>query len=178
MTDYHAGQLLQMQIIEELNNNWESRFPEKENIWTFAVLNLEPVARELNGMKVKSVPLPNRYFDMRQWPLECQSKATQALIKASGPIIQEKPKILEPAKPVPSRAAKEAEALGKVCWLIVPNFTSRAPKTSLQSSNALSCLALSQANITTANEMGPTHPWFTTKLPIRRDAIPGRIPKF
>jgi hypothetical protein len=80
ITETEAAALLQMQIIEEANNNWESRFPETEHVWDFARPRLD----------FEVVPRLTQFFNMRRFPVCCQSSETQTTIDQSGPIVQEK----------------------------------------------------------------------------------------
>jgi hypothetical protein len=80
ITEVEAAALLQMQIIEEANNNWESRFPETENVWDFAAPRLD----------FEFVPRLTQFFNMRRFPVCCQYRATQTAIGRSGPIVQRK----------------------------------------------------------------------------------------
>jgi hypothetical protein len=80
ITEAEAAALLQMQIIEEASNNWESRFPENEHVWDFAGPRLD----------FEVVPRLTEFFNMRRFPVCCQSSATQTAIDHSGPIVQKK----------------------------------------------------------------------------------------
>jgi hypothetical protein len=93
-----AATLLQMQILEEASNNWEFKFPEKENVWNFASDRVEITTRMIRGRSVEGRPRTTQYFHMRRFPPCYQSEATKTLIKKSGPIVQEKPiPIVHPA---------------------------------------------------------------------------------
>jgi hypothetical protein len=83
--------LIQMQLIQESNNNWDSRFPENENVWDFADsrLSLAQVGRSERGTAVRHRNV--QYFNMRRWPLWKQSKEVQTEIESSNLVIQEKP---------------------------------------------------------------------------------------
>jgi hypothetical protein len=91
ITEQQAATLLQMQILEEASNNWEFKFPEKECVWDFASNRLETTTRIINGRPVQGISKLAQYFHMRRYPPCCQSTATKAIIKTSGPTIQEKP---------------------------------------------------------------------------------------
>lgn len=89
ITEEEAAQIIQLQLIEESNNNWESRFPEDEHVWDWVDDPL-PTTQPADG----ATPLSSthdaynttrRYFSMRRWPVECQSTSLQAMIKTSGP---------------------------------------------------------------------------------------------
>lgn len=88
-TDRDAGKLVQMQILEEANNCWELRFPENEHVWDWASPRLATDTKLSNGTTVRVVP--PQFFNMRRWPLSCQSPATQAKIKENTLTIQDKP---------------------------------------------------------------------------------------
>jgi hypothetical protein len=104
MTEEQAATLIQMQILEELNNNWESRFPENEHVWEFATPRVTPVAithtpegRLLEGSQPLVInPRVKNFFSMHRWPVACQCEKTQRIIFASGPNIQEMPKAIVP----------------------------------------------------------------------------------
>jgi hypothetical protein len=106
MTEDQAATLIQMQILEELNNNWESRFPENEHVWEFATPRVTPIAithtpegKLLGGSQPLVInPKVKNFFSMRRWSVACQSEETQRAIVASGPEIQEKPKAIVPAQ--------------------------------------------------------------------------------
>lgn len=97
MTEAQAGQLIQMQVLEEVSNNWELRFPENEHVWDFAEDRLRDVEKNINGRKVLVKPRPRQFFNMRRWPVSLQTKEVQKAIIASGPVVQEKPE--PPAAP-------------------------------------------------------------------------------
>ena len=86
-----SATIIQMQLIQEANNNWDSRFPEDEHVWNFAAprLSLEPVATSNKGKPTQH--RVNQYFNIRRWPVWAQSKKVQSAIKASNLVIQEKP---------------------------------------------------------------------------------------
>ncbi|KAF7928771.1 uncharacterized protein EAE98_005827 [Botrytis deweyae] len=88
----YSALVIQTQVIEELNNNWESRFPIKENVWGFARDRLiNPVRTVVAGRTFTEYHRPRQYFSMRRWPPCEQSAASQQVIKVSGPVIQVKP---------------------------------------------------------------------------------------
>jgi hypothetical protein len=93
ITEAEAAALLQMQIIEEASNNWESRFPENEHVWNFAGSRLD----------FEVVPRLTQFFNMRRFPVCCQSSATQTAIDQSGPIVQEKVMAVIQTTPVADR---------------------------------------------------------------------------
>lgn len=101
MTEQQAAILLQIQILEENNNNWESRFPENEHVWEFAAPRLIPVTQELKvgGEKIQVTVGPRKYFNMRRYPVGCQTETTQLAIKASGPAVAQKSDAKRAAKP-------------------------------------------------------------------------------
>ncbi|TAQ90789.1 hypothetical protein B7494_g844 [Chlorociboria aeruginascens] len=116
-TEAIAGRLIQNQIIEEANNNWEPRFPENERVWGFAKERLLPITVEKvakgedkefkevkedrdrrDGKDGKGIrrtmtvtPKIKQFFSMRRFPYDCQPTWQKTAIKASGPIVQEKP---------------------------------------------------------------------------------------
>jgi hypothetical protein len=114
MTEKHAAQMLQKQIIEEISNNWELRFPEKERVWDFASVRLAEVEKTINGRTVQAVPRVRKFFDMRRFPVGCQSDATKTLIEQSGPIIQEEPKPVEEPQPLLTSAQIRAQNSGQL----------------------------------------------------------------
>jgi hypothetical protein len=85
-----SATVIQMQLIQESNNNWDSRFPENENVWDFAHsrLSLGPDGRSERGMAILHRNV--QYFNMRRWPLWKQSKEVQTEIESSNLVIQEK----------------------------------------------------------------------------------------
>ncbi|KAF4627606.1 hypothetical protein G7Y89_g10551 [Cudoniella acicularis] len=108
MTDAEAAALVQMQIIEEANNNWESRFPENEHVWEFAAPRIESAQEEFRNHPLVGAPRLKRFFNMRRFPPCCQSTETKTAIEASGPEIQEKPKPKTP-KPTQTQSGIDAE---------------------------------------------------------------------
>jgi hypothetical protein len=89
----NSATIIQMQLIQESNNNWDSRFPENEHVWGFAAPRL---SREQYGPDGKGEPTRRRikqYFSLRRWPLWAQSKNIQKAIKASSLVIQERPAV-------------------------------------------------------------------------------------
>lgn len=103
MDEKAAGTLLQMEILEEVSNNWESRFPEKEHVWEFAKPRVELRDRTIRGRVVKVRDRQLQYFHLCRYPPCLQTKANQTIIEDSGPRIQEKPKL----KPAPTQPAIE-----------------------------------------------------------------------
>lgn len=91
MSEAHAGMILQMQIIEEVSNNWELRFPENEHVWDFADERLQEVSVNVGDRMVKKRPPKRQFFHMQRFPLAYQNPEKQALIITSGPVVQEKP---------------------------------------------------------------------------------------
>ncbi|KAH8594786.1 hypothetical protein B0O99DRAFT_175277 [Bisporella sp. PMI_857] len=89
LSDADAATLIQMELIQEANNNWESRFPETEHVWDFAAARLAKSIKTHGGADVR-VP-PRQYFDMRRWPLSCQSTETQIRIRSGGLKMEEPP---------------------------------------------------------------------------------------
>lgn len=89
-----AARVVQMQILEEMNNCWEPLFPEDEHVWQFAASRVDRQHRSQDGRVVRS--LNKQYFNMRRWPLQCQSEATQAKYKKNTLTIQERPVTPEP----------------------------------------------------------------------------------
>ncbi|KAE9366693.1 hypothetical protein N431DRAFT_77764 [Stipitochalara longipes BDJ] len=91
ITEQQAAILLQMQLLEEANNNWEWKFPENEHVWDFAAVRLEKTTRIINGRSIEGRPRLAQYFHMRRFAPCYLSEATKTIIKASGPTIQEEP---------------------------------------------------------------------------------------
>lgn len=83
-----AGALLQMKMVEEASNNWESKFPVQEKVWDFAADRLVPETRTNHGRTIEVKPMLTQFFSMRRFPTCCQSTATQTIIKQSGPTLQ------------------------------------------------------------------------------------------
>ncbi|THV52445.1 hypothetical protein BGAL_0079g00320 [Botrytis galanthina] len=108
----YSALVIQTQVIEELNNNWESRFPIKENVWGFARDRLiNPVRTVVAGRTFTEYHKPRQYFSMRRWPPCEQSPASQQVIKVSGPVVQVKA-VKEPAIRK-SRDEKKMDSLRK-----------------------------------------------------------------
>ncbi|KAF7913699.1 uncharacterized protein EAF01_000105 [Botrytis porri] len=108
----YSALVIQTQVIEELNNNWESRFPIKENVWGFARDRLvNPVRTVVAGRTFTEYYKPRQYFSMRRWPPCEQSPASQQVIKVSGPVVQAKV-VKEPAVRK-SNEEKKMESLRK-----------------------------------------------------------------
>lgn len=101
MTDHEAGMLLQMEILEEANNAWEFKFPEKEHVWEFSNPRVEPREVNYRGKKIMIEQRITQYFSMRRHPFGCQSQTVKDYIKTTGPEVQEKPKppVMEKRKP-------------------------------------------------------------------------------
>ena len=105
ITEAQAGQIIQFQLIEESNNNWEARFPEDEHVWdwvddalpTRSQVMPPATASNVAPLGASNTTNPPRllaasrkgFFSMRRWPVECQSRAVQTTIKSSGPTILE-----------------------------------------------------------------------------------------
>ena len=112
MTEEQAAILIQMQILEELNNNWESRFPENEHVWEFATQRVTPITithntdgNPLGGRRpLVMLPKVKNFFSMRRWPVTCQCEETQKNIFDSGPVIQPKSDATVPPHQVAQRA--------------------------------------------------------------------------
>lgn len=87
LTENEAAQMIQLQLIEESNNNWEPRFPEDEHVWDWVdnpFPSTEPA--ETQAVTPRSATVYSKqYFSMRKWPVDCQSTAVQTMIKLSGP---------------------------------------------------------------------------------------------
>lgn len=86
LSEKDAGSLIQMELIQEINNNWESRFPENEHVWDFAAHRVAKVVLPNSKRTVK--PEVPRFFDMQRWPLPCQGKGNQEKTEPSR-VIQE-----------------------------------------------------------------------------------------
>lgn len=86
------GALLQMQILEEINNNWESRFPEDEHVWDFATSRVEPKTRTLpDGKEMMFIPKPKQFFSMHGYSFNCHTEQTQKRMTESDPSVATKP---------------------------------------------------------------------------------------
>ncbi|EHL01909.1 hypothetical protein M7I_2092 [Glarea lozoyensis 74030] len=82
MTTRQAAKLLNMQVTQELNNNWESRFPENERIWDFAAHRIAAQPQKSDdGNTVFAKPAVQKFFSMRRFP-EKSKAATQEDIEA------------------------------------------------------------------------------------------------
>lgn len=101
--------ILQMKCLEELNNNFESRFPDNEKVWDFAADRVASATRILNGKDIEVIPRQKRFFSMQRWPVECQTPETQEVIVNSGPKLPDKP-VLKPTPPKPTREEMIKEA--------------------------------------------------------------------
>lgn len=94
LTEEQAAQMLQMQVIQECNNKWEPRFPEKENVWDFAAPRLE--ATRVLPRSERRVPVqPQQFFNMKRWPPACQRAETRTKIAEKGPLLLEKTKTVK-----------------------------------------------------------------------------------
>lgn len=95
----HAS-IIQMQLIQESNNNWDPLFPEGEHMWGFAASRLTPSPESATSrpaqQKIK------QYFNLRRWPVWAQEEKVQTAVKSSGLVIQEKPK-----DPTPTSQAQD-----------------------------------------------------------------------
>ncbi|CAG8979810.1 hypothetical protein HYALB_00011261 [Hymenoscyphus albidus] len=109
MTAKQAATLLQIQVLEENNNSWESRFPENEHVWDFAAPRLVPIERELEiaGEKLKVTQGPRKYFNMRRFPVGCQTEVTQLAIRSSGPVVRTKADVKPPEEQEPDQLPGE-----------------------------------------------------------------------
>lgn len=89
ITDEEAAKIVQLQLIEESNNNWESRFPEDEHVWDWVddpLPTTQPAGDATTAITLRARPtFTKQYFSLRKWPIECQRSAIQDLIKTSGP---------------------------------------------------------------------------------------------
>ena len=89
ITTEEAAKIIQLQLIEESNNNWESRFPEDEHVWNWVDEPLSTTQPASDAPTAFVRPnFPKKYFSLRRWPVECQSLAGQAIIKNSGPAFE------------------------------------------------------------------------------------------
>lgn len=106
--------IVQMQLIQESNNNWDSRFPENEHVWDFAASRLTPEAspEPLSTTNRPTQRRINQYFNVRRWPVWAQDKKTQAAVKSSGFVVQEKPAPPAPISQIPEEV--ESEVMEKV----------------------------------------------------------------
>lgn len=118
MNDLQAGTLLQMQILEEANNNWEPKFPEHEHLWDFAADRLEAVTKTLHGRSVLVKPRPKHFFNIDKFPVT--PKTILVTKRITGPQIQEKPdpEAVETAQERAQRLMAEAlEPKNQVRWI-------------------------------------------------------------
>ncbi|KAE8449437.1 hypothetical protein EG329_008045 [Mollisiaceae sp. DMI_Dod_QoI] len=83
-----AAMLLQMQMVEEISNCWEPRFPENERLWDFANDRVAPQTRTMNGREVQARRRITQFFDVKRFPPGCQNTATRTAIAKSGPQVQ------------------------------------------------------------------------------------------
>lgn len=83
--------IIQMQLIQESNNNWDSRFPENEHVWDFAVARLSTGAINPNKKRRSARCRINQYFSLRRWPLWAQSEKVRKRIQSSNLVVQENP---------------------------------------------------------------------------------------
>lgn len=111
LTENKAGTAIQMQILEEANNCWESRFPENEHVWEFATFRLNTTEAPSNGRNIR-IP-QTQFFDLRRWPLADQSSESQERITKNTLQIQEKP---SPARPVSPKSRAELISERKKKW--------------------------------------------------------------
>jgi hypothetical protein len=88
-----AAKVLQMEIIQESNNNWESRFPVDYSVWDFAWSRRQP--HQLPDGRTVLYP-KKKFFDMRLWPPCRQGTVTRTAIENSGLVIQKKPREIVP----------------------------------------------------------------------------------
>jgi hypothetical protein len=95
LTEQQAAQLLNMQIIQETNNRWETLFPKSKNIWSFA-----PAHKTIWTMCTRTKHVvstkQHQFFSMRKWPPTCNSGHSQEERKHSGLEHQSKPESLQP----------------------------------------------------------------------------------
>ena len=108
MTNKEAAKLVQMQLIEESNNNWESRFPENEHVWDWVDDPLQ-ITEGVNSQALggRTRDSTKQFFSMRKWPVDCQSLERQAMIKTSDPTF---PDEVEDPQPVPESTAEQRMA--------------------------------------------------------------------
>ncbi len=94
LTDAESAAVIQNQILQELNNSWELKFPVHERVWDFATPRIQATTKHLkNGKSVEVRPRRTQFFHMRRFPVECQTEATQTIIRESGPTVLEKEKV-------------------------------------------------------------------------------------
>jgi hypothetical protein len=75
LTEKEAAKIIQLQLIEESNNNWEPRFPENEHVWDWVDLRPEPM--QVVNVGRRQLQAPKQFFSLRKWPPGCQSQQTQ-----------------------------------------------------------------------------------------------------
>lgn len=76
MDDRNAGSLLQMEVLEENSNGWESRFPENEHVWEFARPRVALRDRTIRGRVVQVRDRQKQFFDLCRYPVCMQSQST------------------------------------------------------------------------------------------------------
>ena len=90
-SEKNSATIIQMQLIQESNNNWDSRFPENEHVWDFAVARLSTGAINPNKKRRSARCRINQYFSLRRWPLWAQSEKVRKRIQSSNLVVQENP---------------------------------------------------------------------------------------
>lgn len=109
-----ANRLIHKQVVEELNNNWESRFPEKEPLWDYARPRLSTYEYvDVDGQTERVRYQIRNFFSMRRWPPQCQSYANKQIILASGPIVADAPPITAPTTVARTDAQIRANLLNR-----------------------------------------------------------------
>ncbi|PVH83982.1 hypothetical protein DL98DRAFT_569341 [Cadophora sp. DSE1049] len=91
LNETEAAALIQLKILEEIHNNFESKFPVDETVWDFAGERLSTETIIRNGRTTVVRKQQTKFFSVRRYPICCQTKATKEAIKNSGPKIQEEP---------------------------------------------------------------------------------------
>lgn len=81
-SDRSAATIIQMQLIQESNNNWDPLFPENEHVWDFAAERLDPIASR-KGKQIRRKA--TQYFSLRRFPVWAQSELVQDAIRSPGP---------------------------------------------------------------------------------------------
>ena len=82
--------VIQLRILEEVDNNWESVFLEDEHVWDIASKRTEPEMRGSNGAEVEMDQSMKRFFSMRTWLVDDQSAESQTEVMRSSPKVAEK----------------------------------------------------------------------------------------
>lgn len=116
--------VLQMKVLKEVNNNWGSRFPRTDNVWSFAADRLGTKTLNIDGEEVEMQKPVRQFFSMRRWPVERQCDESQAVIRSSGPEVAEKP---EPRQQPTAKEVAAARKMKNPFEKTVRHISGRAP---------------------------------------------------